>query len=108
MGFELEESAVAQTEKVLQETGDRVREEARRVMDEVAGLSGSGWQGGAMTAAVNKQTGDFNDAVNKLYDEINHISEALGLGRALTISEDQANEQALNAISPDIGNFSRL
>ena len=45
VGFELEESAVAQTEKVLQETGDRVREEARRVMDEVAGLSGSGWQG---------------------------------------------------------------
>ena len=26
-----------------------------------------------MTAAVNKQTGDFNDAVNKLYDEINHL-----------------------------------
>ena len=61
-----------------------------------------------MTAAANKQTGDFQDAVNKMYNEINRISEALGLGRQLTISEDQANEQAFNAINPDVGNFSRL
>ena len=46
--------------------------------------------------------------MNKKYHESNRISEAVGLGRQLTISEDQANEQAFNAINPDVGNFSRL
>lgn len=108
MAFELDEGAVARTEEMLRDTGEQVREQAQRAVDMVTGLSGSGWQGSAMTAAANKQTGDFTDAMNKMFSEINHISEALGLGRQLTMTEDQSNEQAISAISPDIGNFSRL
>lgn len=106
--FELDPDAVARSEEMLRETGEKVRQEAQNATNMILGLSGSGWQGAAMNAAATKQTGEFTEAMNKMFAEINHISEALGLGRQLTASEDQANEQALNAVMPETGNFGRL
>lgn len=106
--FELDEAAVARTEEMLRETGEAVNTEARRASDLITSLNGSGWQGAANTVASNKQTGDFATAVSKLHAEINHISEALGLGRQSTMTEDQSSEQAFQAVTPDVGNFTRL
>lgn len=106
--FELDDAAIAQTEEMLRETGEKVMTEAQNASDAITGLSGSGWQGSANTTASNKQTGEFGPAVQKLFNEINRLSEALGLGRQATMTEDMHGEQALQAVNPDVGNFTRL
>lgn len=106
--FELSPERVSQIEGELVDTGGKVDDVATRAENEITGVSGSGWSGAASNAAVNQITGPFADAKRTLYSAINHISTALGQGRVLTESEDEANQQAITAITPDVGNFSRL
>lgn len=108
--FELDEAAVAACEQKLFETGLIVNTEAGKARDAISGLQGSGWQGGAGTAANNKQFGEFSDTVAKLHAEIEHIAESLGLGRKATMAEDMNAEESLLAINPDGDgmNFSRI
>lgn len=106
--FELDDGAVAQTEELLRTTGEAVDAEARRAQEMIVGLSGAGWQGGAMTTAVNKQVGEFQPAMQRLHNEINQISQALGLGRQSTMAEDANSEQALRAVPVELGNMGRL
>lgn len=103
--FELDEAAVAQTEELLLETGETVNAQAGIARDAIGGAD---WQGGASVTANTKQNDEFAPAMTKLYNEINHISEALGLGRQTTVGEDQTNEEAYNAIPVELGGFSRM
>lgn len=106
--FELEEGAVTQTEEMLRETGEAVNTQAGIARDSIVGLSGAGWSGNANAVANNKQSGDFASAVTKLHNEINHISEALGLGRQATVNTDLESEDALRAVPVELGNFTRI
>ncbi|QSB15316.1 hypothetical protein JQS43_02835 [Natronosporangium hydrolyticum] len=98
--FELDEAAVADTEQELFQTGEKVNTEAAKARDSVTGARGA-WLGDSNVAATNKQTGEFADCVNRLHNEINQMSEALGLGRKATMAEDQFNQDEFLAISPD-------
>lgn len=102
--FELTEEQVSQIEERLLETGESVDKEATAAEQGILGLNGSGWSGSAAVAAVNQQTGPFAEAKRTLHSAINEISEALGMGRVLTVTEDMNNEEALLAINPDIAN----
>lgn len=104
--FELEESAVAATEQMLSQTGARVREEANRAASSITSLHGSAWEGQAMSCAGNKQTGEFLPVVQKLQAEIDHIAEALGLGRRTTISADA--EYGTRIQNVELANFARI
>lgn len=107
--FVLDDAAVAQCESKLVETGQVVHTEAARARDEIASLSGAAWEGGANTAANAKQQGEFSQAAQRLFAEINHISEALGLGRRSTWAQDATSESEFQAVSPAAGmNFGRL
>lgn len=104
--FELDEAAVADTESLLFDTGEKVNIEATRARDSVTGSRGA-WLGDSNVAATNKQVGEFADCVNRLHNEINQMSEALGLGRKATMAEDQFNQDEFLAISPE-GSYSRV
>lgn len=104
--FELEEGAVQQTEQKLFETGQAVNTAAGRARDSVTGAGGA-WLGLANVAATNKQTGEFADIALKLHNEIEHIADALGLGRKATLAEDELNEQGFMNISPE-GGYAQL
>lgn len=108
--FELDDAAVAACEQKLVETGQQVNAEATRARTEVAALNGVAWQGGANAAANSKQDGDFAQAAQKLLMEINHISEALGLGRKSTWAQDETSQSDFTAISTAAAgmNFGRL
>lgn len=104
--FELEESAVATTEQMLIDTGARVRAEADRAASTITGLRGGAWEGQAMNCAGNKQTGEFLPVVQKLQAEIDHISEALGLGRQTTVSADADSGTRIQSV--ELANFARI
>lgn len=106
MAFALDEGAVADTEVLLNETGEIVKAEAKKASDGITSLMNTNWQGGAMTAAHNKQTVDFDETVRKLYGEITRVSEALGLSRVGAVESDQSSEQSISSIDP--GAFGRL
>jgi hypothetical protein len=106
--FNLDPQAVAQTETLLHDTGEAVEAEARAVVDEITGISGTGWTGNANAAAVNQQVGAFTDAQRRLFNEISHISEALGMGRFTVTAQEEDSEQAFQLITPEVGNFGRL
>lgn len=106
--FDLDESAVAQTEQLLIDTGEAVNTQAGIARDAITGLSGGGWSGNANVVATSKQNDDFANAVGRLHAEINRISEGLGLGRQATVTQDQETEASFNAIPVDLGNFGRI
>lgn len=106
--FELDPGAVSQTEQMLQETGTAVNTQATIARDSITGLGAAGWSGGAAMAANTKQNDGFANAVRKLHDEINGISEALGLGRQTTTNVDMESEEAINAVPVELGNFGRM
>jgi hypothetical protein len=100
--FELSEEQVAKIEERLLETGENVDTEATAAEQEILGLNGTGWSGNAAVAAVNQQTGPFAEAKRTHHSAINDVSEALGMGRVLTVTEDMNNEEAILAINPDL------
>lgn len=106
--FELDPGAVSQTETMLQETGEAVRTQAGIARDSITGLGAGGWSGGASMVANSKQNDGFANAVAKLHNEINGISEALGLGRQTTTNVDLESEEALQAVPVELGNFGRM
>lgn len=101
---------VAKVESLLEHTGEAVEKEAQAAADEITGLSGT-WSGAGASAAFNQQYGPFASASRRLYDEILHIGEALGLSRRDIQFEDEVSEQGFTSIEPDSpmpANFSRL
>lgn len=106
--FELEPQAVAQTEQMLLDTGVAVNTQAGIARDSITGLSGSGWSGGASMVANNKQNDEFSGAVTRLHNEINRMSEGLGLGRVGVENTDSDSEASLASVPVELGNFGRL
>jgi hypothetical protein len=106
--FNLDPGAVSQTEQMLLDTGTAVNTQAGIARDSITGLSGSGWSGGASMVASNKQNNEFAGAVAKLHNEINRVSESLGMGRVGAENTDQESGDAIQAVPVELGNFSRI
>lgn len=106
--FELDEGAVAGVEELLRDTGNKVDDEARKASTAITSLGGSGWGGVASTVASSKQSNEFTNAAQRLHNIIDELAENLGVARNMTAGQEQDNEQALMAIDPSVGNFSRF